>query len=625
MPGERAVAADQQAGLRDILPIIRGHHGSIAAAVALTLAASALGLAQPLVVKRLIEAAGAGPIAWTALALLVGLFAGQALVDAVARYVLARTSEHVVLGVRLNLIDHLLRLRMPVYDQLRIGDLISRTSTDGAAVRRIVADGFSDAVTACIGMTGTVALMIWLDWVLFVIVAALVAAGVLILLAVLPRIRAASLRAQRSVGEMAADLERALSAIRTVRASRAERRETERIGTRARAGYAASVRMAKLDAAVGPASELAVNGSFLVILLIGGLRVANGSSSVAELVAFLLYMTYLTGPIGAVFQAVSTMQQGIGALQRINDVLALPTEPDTTPASPAAPTPRCLATPTPTAATPPTPVLEFRDVWFGYDPQHPVLRNVTFHIPPRGHVALIGRSGAGKSTIFALAERFYDPDRGEIHFDGTDARALGRADYRASLGLVEQHAPVLYGTLRDNLRYVAPDADDDELQRVIGLANLRTTVSRLPRGLDTDVGEHGAMLSGGERQRVAIARSLLTHPKLLLLDEPTAHLDPVNEAALNTAIKQVSTECSILMIAHRSSTLRTADRIVVLHRGSVVATGIHEDLLEGNDYYRLLASGWPHDGHDETTTPDPVPAPGPEHAQQEPEVERWIT
>jgi ABC-type multidrug transport system fused ATPase/permease subunit len=388
---------------------------------------------------------------------------------------------------------------------------------------------------------------------------------------------------------MMADLERALSAIRTVRAAGSEQREADRIGSRATAVYAASVRMAKLDAIVRTAGELAVNGSFVVVLLVGGVRVANGTSSVAELVAFLLYMTYLVGPIDSVFQAISAIQQGTGALQRINDVLALPREPNAPATGAVVPHPGYDGVRGHVNGSGPAPALEFRDVWFGYDPRRPVLRGVSFKVPQHGHVALIGRSGAGKSTVFALAERFYDPDRGQLLFYGGDVRLMGREHYRARLGLVEQHSPVLYGTLRDNLTYTTPDAGADEIERVVELASLTELVSRLPRGLDTHVGEHGIRLSGGERQRVAIARSLLGRPSLLLLDEPTAHLDAVNEEALSKAINQISLECALLVIAHRFSTVRAADQIVVLDHGHVAAAGHHEELLDSNDYYRRLA------------------------------------
>lgn len=582
-----------RARVRDVWRIVRAHRRWITVAVALMLAGTALGLAQPLLVKQVIDSAGTGSTIWNTIVMLIALFAGQALVQAVARYVLARTSEGVILGIRLRLIHHLLRLPIPVHDRHRIGDLISRTSTDSLALRHVVAEGFTNVVTGGIGLVGTVALMVWLDPVLFLVVLALVTAGGLIIACVLRGIRLASLRGQQFTGEMTSDLERALGAIRTVRACQAEQRETERIGDKARLVYTASVRMAKLDAVIGPASQLAVNGSFLVVLLIGGMRVATGTSSVAELVAFLLYMTYLAGPIASVFQAVSTMQQGTGALQRINEVLALP--PESSPALfGSVKCTRERSVPTGQGnGSGPTPVLEFGDVWFGYDTQRPALRGVSFQVPPRGHVALIGRSGAGKSTIFALTERFYDPDHGQVMFCGTDVRAINLVDHRARIGLVEQHAPVLYGTLRDNLTYAAPDANEDEIHRAIELANLTELISQLPRGLDTEVGEHGTALSGGERQRLAIARSLLTRPNLLLLDEPTAHLDAVNEAALSQAINQISTEYALLVIAHRYSTIRIAERIIVLDHGKVVASGTHQHLLDTNSYYQDLATGWP--------------------------------
>jgi ABC-type multidrug transport system fused ATPase/permease subunit len=557
-------------------------------AVTLTLASTALAAVQPLVVMEAIDSADKGGIVWSAVLVLILLLAGQALVQAFGRYVLARTGEGIVLGIRLNLIHHLLRLQMPIYDRYRIGDLISRTSADSAVLRRVAAEGFTDGVTGCIGLVGIVALMIWLDWLLFLIVAGLVVGGGLTVAAVLPRIRAASLRSQRATGEMTSDLERGLSAIRTVRASGGEERETDRIGTQARFVYRASVRMARLDVVVRTASELALNGAFIVVLLIGGVRVANGTSSVGELVAFLLYMTYLVAPIDAVFHGVSAMQQGMGALQRVNEALALPREPHAVPDGFPALNKGRLP-PADDGAGTATPVLEFRDVWFGYDPLRPILRGVSFQVPRRGRTALIGLSGAGKSTILALAERFYDPDAGEILLNGIDVRLMSRADCRNRLGLVEQHTPLLYGTMRDNVVYAAPEADEEDIRRVVALANLVPVVSRLPLGLDTQVGDHGAMLSGGERQRVAIARCLLARPALLLLDEPTAHLDAISEAALSDAMTQVSSECALLVIAHRFSTVRSADQIIVLRDGTVVAVGDHDELLVMDPYYRTLA------------------------------------
>ncbi len=588
----RRPSLENRARMRDVLRVVGGHRRPIASAVTLALAASALALGQPLLVKQIIDAAAAAePLPWRLVVLLILLFASQAVLQGLGRYVLAKTSEGIVLHVRLGLVDHLLRLRMPAYDSRRMGDLMSATIGDTLALRRAVSEGFTDAVTGSVGMVGAVALMIWLDWALFLIVAVLVAVGGLIVVSVLGGIRAASLRAQRSTGAMTADLERALSAIRTVRASRGEQRESVRIASRARAAYVASLQVAKLDAFVGPASELAVGGSFIAVLLVGGLRVANGASSVGDLVAFLLYMTYLAVPVGSVFQAVSAVQQGTGALHRINEVLALPQEADGGDTGTSVSTVRRPA-PALSNESGAMAVLEFRDVWFGYDSERSVLRGVSFEVPARGHTALIGLSGAGKSTVFALVERFYDPDRGQVLFEGRDVSLLARQEYRARIGLVEQHCPLLYGTLRENLVYAAPDADEQSLRTALGLANLVEVVARLPFGLDTDVGEHGMLLSGGERQRVAIARSLLARPSLLLLDEPTAHLDPLNEAAFSRVIEQVSTRCALVVVAHRFATVRSADQIVVLDEGEVVAVGSHDELLDTSDYYRAVATGW---------------------------------
>ncbi|OKJ96890.1 ABC transporter [Streptomyces sp. CB03234] len=579
----RAAGGRRRIGLRGVLRLLYGHRRWVGLAVLLTLSASALSLAQPLLVKKVIESTSSGSAVGPVIALLVVFFVAQVLVQGLAQYVVARTGEGIVLGIRLRLVRHVLRLPMAVYDRQRIGDLISRAGTDSTTLRLLIAEGFTDAVTGGIALAGVVALMLWLDWLLFLVVLALVAVASVVVGSVLRGIEAASVVTQRETGAMTADLERALSAIRTVRASRAEQRETDRIADRARSAYAGSIRMAKLDAVVAPAIELAVKGSFIVVLLVGGLRVADRQGSLADLAAFLLYMIYLVGPIGMLFQSLSTMEQGVGAYRRVTDVMAMPTEQDTV----REPVPRAVSGP------PRAPVLEFRDVWFGYEPHRPVLRGVSFEVPPRSHVALVGNSGVGKSTVFALIERFYDPDRGRILFDGQDVAALGRAEHRARIGLVEQHAPVMYGTLRENLMYAAPDAGPEELERVLELAHLTDLVSRLPRGLDTDAGEHGMSLSGGERQRIAIARSLLARPELLLLDEPTAHLDAANEEALRRSIRHTTAECALLVIAHRFSTIRAADLIVVLDGGRVVATGSHDELLDTSGHYRLLSDAQP--------------------------------
>ncbi|MBD0742626.1 ABC transporter ATP-binding protein [Streptomyces sp. CBMA152] len=560
-----------------------GHRGAMALATVLTLVGSALGLAQPLVAKRIVDASGAGRTFWSLLALLGALFTVEAVTGAIGRFLLERMGEGIVCRLRHGLVRHLLRLEMKEYDRHRTGDLISRVTADTTLMREVVAQALVDLGTGAVVSAGAIALMMWLDPLLLLLVALTVAAAAVIVASLLKGIRAASERIQNSVGAIAAELERALGALPMVRVHRAEEREAARIGERIDQAYSAGVRTAQLASVMSPAVELAVQGSFLLVLVIGGLRVNSHTGSLGDLVAFLLYASYLVLPLSSVFRAVGLIQRGMGAYQRVAEAHDLPTEPEQ-------PTTTCSIAHT-RPASQPTAALALRDVHFGYEPDRPVLRGVSFTVPHRQQVALVGRSGAGKSTLFALVARFYEPDEGTLLFDGRPTTELSRDRCRARIAVVDQNTHVVHGSLRDNVTYAVPDASDTEIGRVIELAQLEGVVRRLPGGLSGVLGERGATLSAGERQRVALARALLARPSLLLLDEPTSHLDAINEAALTTVMRDAAQECALLVIAHRLSTVRHADRIVVLEGGRAIACGRHEELLTTSPAYRKLAAG----------------------------------
>ncbi|MBG0567589.1 ABC transporter ATP-binding protein [Actinoplanes aureus] len=570
-----------RARLRDLRQLTRGYRRWIGGAAGLSLLGSALALAQPLLAGRAVDAAAGGRVPWPVFGALAGLFTAQAAALALARYVQAHTGETMTRDLRHAVTVHLLRARLSVLDRVRTGDLIARACGDTAVVKTLVAQSLGTGVAGVVGLVAIVVMLGWLDVLLLGLVVVLFAVAVGSLLAVVRRLRVASRVAQTAEGTLAADLERVLGGIRTVRACRAEPVEAARLHTSAGRAYRENLRMAGLVALSGPTNDLAVSGAFLVVLLVGATRVAAGETTLGELVAFTLAMTYLSAPIYEIFQAVSSVQQGSGALHRINEVLALPVERD----RPVAVVPMGGREP---------PVLEFRDVWFGYDRARPVLRGISFAVPSCGHVALVGPSGAGKSTIFALAERFYEPDHGRVLLRG---RLLPYARHRAVVGLVEQDCPLLAGTLRENLLYGAGPAGDDDLTRVLAMTGLIPVVAALPRGLDTPVGERGGRLSGGQRQRVAIARCLLSRPEVILLDEPTAHLDPDGERALAAALREVARVCALVVIAHRFSTVRSADRVLVVDDGVVAADGTHEELLRSSSYYRRLAAGVPAQRH----------------------------
>ncbi|MFC9885001.1 ABC transporter ATP-binding protein [Streptomyces libani] len=561
-------------GLRDLLRVTRGHRRAIAVALVFSLIAAGLGLAQPMLATKTIQEFSGGRPYLTLAVLLGVLFVVEAVVAGVASYSLERSSEGLVLGLRLRIIDKLLRLPMRRYESQRLGDSLSRTTSDTTMLRDSLAYDLSEVVVGLFVVVGGVAMMVWLDAALFLIVLAIVGVIGGLTLLLLAGIRKAVEDAQDSLGGMSADLERALSAIRTVRVMRAEDRERERIGQLARQAYQQNLQAAKRDAVIGPMMTLAMHGSMMVVLVVGGIRVASGEGSLADLVGFLLYITYISAPIANMFDVMATVQRGLAALQRIEEVTQLPGEADSTPATAPAAGPAAVPT-----AEGTTPAVEFREVTFSYDADRPVLRQVSFTAPHHTHVALVGPSGAGKSTLFALLARFYDADEGQILLDGIDiTRQMSIDECRSKMSLVEQTAPVMHGTLRDNITYACPEATDEQIQRVVELASLNDLVRRLPEGLDTAVGEHGDMLSGGERQRIAIARALLPQPSLLLLDEPTSQLDAANEEALTRAIAQISRECTLLVIAHRASTIRAADTVIALDNGRVTDTGTPEEI-----------------------------------------------
>ncbi|WP_209313975.1 ABC transporter ATP-binding protein [Blastococcus sp. TF02A-35] len=580
-----AEAPPPTARVRDLLPLLRPHRRAIGLAAALSLVGAAAALAQPALVARVIEGVGAGRSVLGAVSALVAVLVAGAVLGAAQQFLLQRTGEGVVLTTRRTLADRLLRLPVAEYDRRRTGDLMSRVGSDTTLLRATVTSGIVEIAGSVVVAVGALVAMALVDvWLLLVTVLA-VGTGMAVAVSVSRGIRRLSRQAQEAVGAMTAALERALSAVRTIRASGATAREVAAVWDTAGRSYAAGVQVARLQALVSPASSIAVQGAFLAVLGLGGYRVAAGSIGVADLVAFILYLFLLVMPLGRFVHAWTEVQSGLGALARIQEILRLAPEDDERPERGGA-----LAVPREPAAGAVTPLLELDDVSFGYPDGTPVLRGVSLSVPAGGRVALVGPSGAGKSTVLALVEGFYPLSGGSIRWAGTDVRDLPRAAVRARVGYVEQEAPVLAGTIRDNLLLAAPDSSDDELWSVLADVGLTGVVQRSPRGLDVPVGDDGVLLSGGERQRLAIARSLLTRPALLLLDEPTASLDARNEGLLRDTLVAASADRALLVVAHRLSTVRDSDAIVVLDGGRVVGQGTHDELVDGNPLYRELAS-----------------------------------
>jgi ATP-binding cassette subfamily C protein len=563
---------------RLLLGYVRPHRWALLAGALLALTTGATGLVLPLVARGLIDDLSHDRPIGRALVGMAALVVTNAAVGALGSYVLRRTAESVVLGARRALSSYLLRLRIPAVDRSEPGDLMARITSDTTLLREVTTDSLVGIGTGGLTLVATVVMMGLVDVVLLGVTLGVILCSGTVLGVIVPRINRASKQAQDAVGVMGASLERILGALRTVKASGAEHREEQTIHAAAEESWRQSVRAAKWSAAAGNTAGLAMQIAFITVLAVGGARVATGAIEVGTLVAFLLYVFYLMSPIQQVVGAITQYQTGAAALARIQEALRLPAEPDALPA------------PLPTPGAAPA-ALAFDDVRFRYADDLPYVHHgVTFSVPARGMTAFVGPSGAGKTTVFSLIERFYDPEAGVITVDGRPLEQWDLPRLRSAIGYVEQDAPVLSGSLRDNLLLGNPEADDADVTRVLKTTRLDGLVARLPRGLDTLVGHRGTKLSGGERQRVAIARALLRHPRLLLLDEATSQLDAVNEAALRDTVADVARTTTVLVVAHRLSTVTMADRIVVMDAGRVRAVGTHRELVAGDPLYAELAA-----------------------------------
>ncbi|WP_331743199.1 ABC transporter ATP-binding protein/permease (plasmid) [Streptomyces sp. NBC_01136] len=582
---------------RALYRYFRPHRGAIALATLLTLVGAASGLAQPLAAKALVDRLGDHGSITGLLVLLTALVVLGSAIQSVGAYILERTAESVVLEARRSLIGRLLRLRLAEVERIQPGDLMSRITSDTTLLKAVTTKAMVSAFTGGLSFVAAVVLMGVMDVVLLG-----VTLGVIVLVGcatgyVLPKIAQATERSQEAVGIISTALERAFGAFRTLKASGAEAREVAKVEEAAHEAWRHGVGSAKWQAMAWSSVGLAVQISFLAVLGVGGARVASGTISVSTLVAFLLFLFYLFDPIGRLAEAAQEYQVGSAAIARIEQAERLKTEdvedmdgpatrPDDGPAS-----------------------VAFEEVTFRYRDDLPQVHDgVSFEVPGPGMTAFVGPSGAGKTTVFALIERFYETSGGRVLVDGRDVRAWPLAELRAAIGYVEQDAPVLAGTLRENLLFGAPDATEAEIRQVLVRARLDALVERLPDGLETVVGHRGSKLSGGERQRVAIARALLRKPRLLLLDEATSQLDAVNELALRDVVTEVSRDVTVLVVAHRLSTVTLADRIVVMDAGQVRAVGTHTELVANDPLYGELAATQFLAAASDTAAPEPVPA-----------------
>lgn len=563
---------------RTLLGYVRPQRRTVLLGGSLVLAGGLAAAAQPLAAKALVDRLGTGESITALLALLVGLALAGAAIAMAGDYLLERAAESVVLVARKRLTRRLLSLRVPAVQRAEPGDLLSRFTSDSTLLREVCTSALVGLVTGAVTTVVMVVMMGVMDLALLGLTLAVLLVVGLLAGAGMPMIEKASRAAQVAVGDTGARMERVLGAFRTVKAAGAEAREIAAIERGAEDAWRAGVRSARWESLVHGSNTLAIQAAFLAVLGIGGARVATGAISLSTLVAFLLFLFYLTEPIGQLLHAGSRLQVGLAAVRRLSEVEEMPSEP-------------AAAAAVAHDAGHDGARVVFEEVRFRYGPDLPeVLRGVSVDVPATGMTAFVGPSGAGKSTLFALIERFYEPTAGRILLDGRVLADWDLASLRAGIGYVEQDAPLLSGTLRDNLVYGRPDATEEEIREAVAQTRLDSLVDRLPDGLDTPVGHRGNFLSGGERQRVALARALVRRPRLLLLDEITSQLDAANEMAIRDVVTTAAKTMTVIVVAHRLSTVTQADRIVVLDNGTVRAAGTHDELVVSDPLYAGFAA-----------------------------------
>ena len=572
--------------LGQLLPRVSPHRWRIAGALACLFISVGIGLAFPQIVRQLLDAAfvqqDSSLLDRIAVGL-IGLFAIQAALNFTQVYLLTITSERIVASLRRDLFAHLITLSPGFFTDRRTGELTSRLSSDTAVLQTVLSYNLSEFARQSLFLLGGIVLLTMTHPRLALTTLAVVPIVIGAALFFGRQLRRASTGVQDRIAEATGSAEEAFSQIRTVQSFTREGEETRRYTAHMAHVIAAAMDRSRIRATFFGILTFCAFGGVVAVLWQGGRLVLEGTLTAGALVSFLLYALYVAGAVGSLGSLFGAYQEAVGAARRTFDLLA--TEP--------------------TIASPPNPVrlrkpvrgeVELDNVSFTYGPALPeVISDLSLHIAPGEVVALVGPSGAGKTTIASLIPRFWDVTGGAIRVDGHDVRTLSLEDLRGSIGMVPQEPALFSGTVRENIAYALTEEgrepSEDDIRRAASAAHATEFIDRLVEGFDTLVGERGVKLSGGQRQRLAIARVFLKNPAIVILDEATSSLDSESERLVEQAMEELLQGRSTLIIAHRMSTVLRADRVVVIDRGRLVEEGRHGDLLAAEGVYSRLYRG----------------------------------
>ncbi|WP_088036372.1 ABC transporter ATP-binding protein [Evansella clarkii] len=535
-----------------------------------------VGLSIPLLTRELVDGFSIEALNPFLIAAIVIVFILQAVTDGISMYALAYTGQKIVASLREKMWYKLLRLPVKYFDKNKSGETVSRVVNDTGIVRDLISTHFPQFITGIITIIGAVTILLVMDWQMTLLMLISVPVTVLFMVPLGRKMAKISRGLQDETAKFTGSVQQTLGEIRLMKASNAEETEEKKGAARIEELFSYGLREGRIFALISPLIYLVVMVVIVVIIGYGGIRVAEGTMTTGSLVAFLLYLFQIIFPITTFAMFFTQLQKAKGATERIITILEVDEE--------AGQQGKDLDIS--------GKMIHVKNVSFSYSEEDTVINNVSFDVSPGTMVAFAGPSGGGKTTLFGLLERFYEPSAGEIFIGDTPIQDLSMYSWRKQIGYVSQDSPMMAGTIRENLCYGLENQEgitDERLWEVARMAYAEQFIKGFPKGMDTEVGERGVKLSGGQRQRIAIARAFLRDPKILMMDEATASLDSQSEGIVQQALTRLMEGRTTFVIAHRLSTIVNADKIVFIEKGKVTGIGSHKELVASHDLYREFA------------------------------------